>query len=66
MPERVLVPQTERSVLYHALDCRGIDRGRAYEMAREDAEDHLDRRPAPCLRADADRPDPVGRREVPA
>jgi len=66
MAERVLVPQTERSVYYHALDCRGIDRGRAYEMARKDAEEFLDRRAAPCLRSDADRPDPDGGQEVPA
>ena len=62
----VLVPQTEASVLYHGLDCRVIDRGRAYRMAQEDAEEVLGRRPAPCLRPDANGPDPDGRREVPA
>lgn len=63
--ERVLIPQTPSSVLYHALTCRMFDRSRAVEMAREDAEDVLGRRPAPCLQNSADH-DPDHRQEVPA
>mgnify|MGYP006295557009 CR=1 FL=1 len=55
MSERVLLPQTPSSVLYHAPDCRMFDRRRAVELARADAED-IGRRPAPCLRSD-DAPD---------
>lgn len=63
--ERVLIPQAPSSVLYHALTCRMFDRNRAVEMARDDAEELLGRRPAPCLR-DSTGPDRDGRREVPA
>lgn len=50
MTEPVLIPKTEASVVYHTRDCEHVDKRTAYEMAREDAEELLDRRPAACVK----------------
>lgn len=46
--QRVLIAEKPSSVVYHELDCAHVNRDRAAELARADAED-IGRRPAPCV-----------------
>lgn len=63
--DRVLLPKSAKSVHYHALYCDNLDRSRAAEVAREDAED-LGRRPAACVRRIEPGTDDDPGKEVPA